>query len=143
MSYSEANAQIVDRNEIWKSDIICKIQPPTTEELNLLENRVLISLLKPHNNHQLFESTSTQGSTLIALDCIPRTISRGQSYDVLSSQAGLLGYKAVIEAASELKRLMAGQMTAWKHASCSCISFGDGCCWISRLYKPQKIWVLR
>ena len=63
MSYSEANAQIVDRNEIWKSDIICKIQPPTTEELNLLENRVLISLLKPHNNHQLFESIYTRIDT--------------------------------------------------------------------------------
>jgi NAD(P) transhydrogenase len=46
------------------------------------------------------------------MDCIPRTLSRGQAFDVLSSQANLSGYRAVIEAANEFDRFFAGQMTA-------------------------------
>jgi len=46
------------------------------------------------------------------MDCIPRTLSRGQTYDALSSQANISGYRAVIEAANEFGRFFAGQMTA-------------------------------
>ena len=46
------------------------------------------------------------------MDCIPRTLSRGQSFDALSSQANIAGYRAVIEAAGEFGRFFAGQMTA-------------------------------
>merc|ERR1719356_1525223 len=53
-----------------------------------------------------------QNSTAFAMDCIPRTLSRGQTYDALSSQANITGYRAVIEASNEFGRFMAGQMTA-------------------------------
>ena len=46
------------------------------------------------------------------MDCIPRTLSRGQTYDALSSQANISGYRAVLEAANEFGRFFAGQMTA-------------------------------
>ena len=46
------------------------------------------------------------------MDCIPRTLSRGQTYDALSSQANITGYRAVIEASNEFGRFFAGQMTA-------------------------------
>ena len=46
------------------------------------------------------------------MDCIPRTLSRGQSFDALSSQANIAGYRAVVEAANEFGRFFAGQMTA-------------------------------
>lgn len=53
-----------------------------------------------------------QKATAFAMDCIPRTLSRGQTYDALSSQANITGYRAVIEASNEFGRFFAGQMTA-------------------------------
>ena len=53
-----------------------------------------------------------QGATAFALDCIPRMLSRGQTYDVLSSQANIMGYRAVIEASHAFGRFFAGQSTA-------------------------------
>lgn len=53
-----------------------------------------------------------QKSTAFAMDCIPRTLSRGQTYDALSSQANITGYRAVVEASNEFGRFFAGQMTA-------------------------------
>jgi NAD(P) transhydrogenase len=52
-----------------------------------------------------------QKATVFAMDCIPRTLSRGQTYDALSSQANISGYRAVLEAANEFGRFFAGQMT--------------------------------
>ena len=53
-----------------------------------------------------------QKATAIAMDAIPRTLSRGQTYDALSSQANIAGYRAVLEASNEFGRFFAGQMTA-------------------------------
>ena len=53
-----------------------------------------------------------QKSTVFSLDMLLRTLSRGQAYDVLSSQAGIAGYRAVVEAANAMQRPFAGQMTA-------------------------------
>ena len=50
--------------------------------------------------------------TVPAMDCIPRTLSRGQTYDALSSQANIAGYRAVIEASHNFGRFFAGQITA-------------------------------
>lgn len=58
------------------------------------------------------EQLQKQGATAFAMDCIPRTLSRGQTYDALSSQANISGYRAVLEAANEFGRFFAGQMTA-------------------------------
>jgi NAD(P) transhydrogenase len=66
----------------------------------------------PAQNPDLLSQLQSQGGTAFALDCIPRTLSRGQAFDVLSSQANLAGYRAVIEAANEFSRFFAGQMTA-------------------------------
>ena len=54
----------------------------------------------------------SQGSTAFAMDCIPRLLSRGQTFDALSSQANIAGYRAVIETANEFGRFFTGQMTA-------------------------------
>ena len=58
------------------------------------------------------DQLAKQGATAFAMDCIPRTLSRGQTYDALSSQANISGYRAVLEAANEFGRFFAGQMTA-------------------------------
>merc|ERR1712071_165621 len=86
--------------------------PPTDDQVELLENRTLISFLYPAQNKDLVDKLQNQKATAFAMDCIPRTLSRGQTYDALSSQANISGYRAVIEASNEFGRFFAGQMTA-------------------------------
>lgn len=66
----------------------------------------------PAQNKELLEKLQKQNATAFAMDCIPRTLSRGQTYDALSSQANISGYRAVLEASNEFGRFFAGQMTA-------------------------------
>ena len=76
------------------------------------DNKTLISFIWPQQNKDLVQQLAAQKSTVIAMDCIPRTLSRGQTYDALSSQANIAGYRAVLEASHEFGRFFAGQMTA-------------------------------
>jgi len=111
--YAEAGATIVSADEIWKSsDIVMKLRPPTTTQASALEDRTLISYLYPGQNKDLVKQLEDQRATAFAMDCIPRTLSRGQTYDALSSQANIAGYRAVVEASNEFGRFFAGQMTA-------------------------------
>ena len=97
----------------YDDDFINKqLRPPTKEEITLLEDRTLISFLYPAQNPELLQQLQDQKSTAFAMDCIPRTLSRGQTYDALSSQANISGYRAVVEAGNEFGRFFAGQMTA-------------------------------
>eukprot|EP00585_Thalassiosira_rotula_P010719 CAMPEP_0196133000 /NCGR_PEP_ID=MMETSP0910-20130528/2398_1 /TAXON_ID=49265 /ORGANISM="Thalassiosira rotula, Strain GSO102" /LENGTH=1060 /DNA_ID=CAMNT_0041392673 /DNA_START=226 /DNA_END=3408 /DNA_ORIENTATION=- len=110
--YEAAGAKIVEAGDVWKSDVVMKLRPPTTEEAASLEDRTLISFLYPAQNKELLQQLQDQKSTAFAMDCIPRTLSRGQTYDALSSQANITGYRAVVEAGNEFGRFFAGQMTA-------------------------------
>lgn len=56
-----------------------------------MENRTLVSLLFPAQSGELVKQLEGQGATVMAMDCIPRTLSRGQTYDALSSQVGREG----------------------------------------------------
>lgn len=110
--YEAAGAKVVDAGDVWKSDIIMKLRPPTTDEVTQLEDRTIISHIYPAQNKELVKQLEDQKSTAFAMDCIPRTLSRGQTYDALSSQANITGYRAVVEASNEFGRFFAGQMTA-------------------------------
>jgi len=111
--YEAVGAKLVDAADIWKnSDIIMKLRPPTTEEATALADKTLISFLYPAQNKDLVKQLEDQKATVFAMDCIPRTLSRGQTYDALSSQANISGYRAVIEASNQFGRFFAGQMTA-------------------------------
>lgn len=80
--------------------------------MKLLEDRTLISFLWPQQNPDLVAQLQSQNATALAMDCIPRTLSRGQTYDALSSQANIAGYRAVLEAAHNFSSFFSGQMTA-------------------------------
>jgi len=109
--YEAAGATIVPN--VWeKSDIVMKLRPPTTEETKALGDKTLVSFIYPKQNEELVTQLQNQNATVFAMDCIPRTLSRGQTYDALSSQANISGYRAVLEAANEFGRFFAGQMTA-------------------------------
>ena len=85
---------------------------PTPEEAKLVGDRMLLSFIWPAQNPDLMKQLQDQKATVFAMDCIPRTLSRGQAFDALSSQANIAGYRAVVEAANCFGRFFAGQMTA-------------------------------
>jgi len=109
--YEDAGATVVPN--VWeKSDIILKLRPPSNGEAKELGDKTLVSFIYPKQNEELVKQLQDQNATVFAMDCIPRTLSRGQTYDALSSQANISGYRAVLEAANEFGRFFAGQMTA-------------------------------
>src|SRR4051812_8569753 len=92
-----------------QSDIVLKVRRPEASELPLLRRgTILVGLLSPHEG---VDDLVTSGVTGFAMELLPR-ISRAQSMDVLSSQANIAGYKAVLVAAYEYGRFMPMLMTA-------------------------------
>jgi NAD(P) transhydrogenase len=88
------------------------LRAPTPEEAVQVGNKTLISFIQPKQNEGLVQQLQDQKATVFGMDLIPRTLSRGQTYDALSSQANISGYRAVLEASNEFGRFFAGQMTA-------------------------------
>ena len=112
--YEEIGCKIINnREELWQSaDIILKVRPPESEEVNLLsEGKTLISFIYPAQNKELLEELSAKKVTVLAMDAVPR-ISRAQKLDALSSMANIAGYRAVVEAANNFGRFFTGQITA-------------------------------
>lgn len=84
-------------------DIVIKIQPPTEKEISYMkEGSVLISMLYPHTHPKILKKLNEKKITCFALEMVPR-ISRAQSMDILSTQATVIGYKAVLIAANNSK----------------------------------------
>ena len=114
-SYREAGATVVDScAQIWShSDIAFKVRPPTPEEVaQMREGLVLIGFVWPAQNPELMQQLAARKLTVLAIDCLPRTLSRAQKMDALTSMAGVSGYRAVIEAANAFGRFFNGQITA-------------------------------
>ena len=98
---------------LWKAaDVIAKVRAPSdTEVKRLREGQTLISFFNPAGNADLMEAAAKKGSTVVAMDMVPR-ISRAQKMDALSSMANIAGYRAVIEAGNNFGRFFTGQVTA-------------------------------
>ena len=115
-AYVEAGAIVLPGSEqiVAQADVITKIRPPdmTNGELEKLAGKTLVGMVSPAINTDLYDALAAQNTNVFALDCVPRMLSRAQTYDVLSSQANIAGYRAVVEAAEEFPRFFAGQMTA-------------------------------
>src|SRR5882724_11725366 len=98
--YSKAGAQVKSRSEtITSSQLLLSIHPPAPSEIGGLSSRVLIGVFQPLFNAGLMKEWATIKITTFSLDMLPRT-TRAQSMDVLSSQANIAGYKAVLHAAN-------------------------------------------
>lgn len=109
--YAAAGATIVSAAEAFDADIVLKVRAPADTEIAVLRNgSILIGLLDPFNVAGL-EAVAGRGVTGFAMERLPR-ISRAQSMDVLSSQANIAGYKAVVLAAAETGRFFPMLMTA-------------------------------
>ena len=105
-AFVEAGATIVSTVELYgQSDVILRIQKPSESEVRVMRSgQAVIGFLSPLVDPKLAEALARQGVTGISLDAIPRTLSRAQSMDALSSQANVGGYKAVLIAANAFGR---------------------------------------
>jgi H+-translocating NAD(P) transhydrogenase subunit alpha len=111
-AYAAEGATIVKGAAVWKSDIITKINAPSTAEIaKMAKGTTLISLLAPRLDPDLVHALVCAGVTGMAMDAVPR-ISRAQALDVLSSMANIAGYRAIVEAAHEFGSFFTGQVTA-------------------------------
>eukprot|EP00798_Chlamydomonas_sp_ICE-L_P032292 gene32292-16858_t len=111
--YIAAGATIADCKAALKQDLVTKVRPPSTKEIGLMSNGVrLLSHIQPAQNKDIVDALASKQATVLALDCIPRTLSRAQAFDTLSSMANIAGYRAVVEAANEFGRFFTGQITA-------------------------------
>lgn len=111
--YQSKNIIVDERNSILNtSDIILCIHALTTQDVELMKpNTILIGVYQPLLNYNLIQQWAEKNITTFSLDMIPRT-TRAQSMDVLSSQANIAGYKAVLEAANIYPRYFPMFMTA-------------------------------
>ncbi len=113
-AYKEAGAAIAKtaKDALAKADVVFKVRGPEAEEIAALKKgAVVIGILNPYVETKTLEALAKKGATAFAMEFVPR-ITRAQVMDVLSSQANLAGYRAVIEAAEAYGRALPMMMTA-------------------------------
>jgi proton-translocating NAD(P)+ transhydrogenase subunit alpha len=112
--YLAAGAQVApdEAATLMGAGIVLKVRAPSESEVAMIDKgAVLAALLSPHSEKETIASLAARGVDAFAMEFLPR-ISRAQAMDVLSSQANLAGYKAVIDAAAQFGRAMPMMMTA-------------------------------
>jgi NAD(P) transhydrogenase subunit alpha len=105
-AFSDAGARVVATDALYaQSDVILRVQKPMGAEVaRLRRGQTMIGLLAPLLDPALMQTLADAGVTAVSLDAIPRTLSRAQTMDALSSQANVGGYKAVLIAANTYGR---------------------------------------
>lgn len=110
--YQKAGAVIKSRQEVLqRADVILAIHQPQDEDIKNLKSKVLIGVYQPLSHQEKMKQWANEGVTTFSLDLLPRT-TRAQAMDVLSSQANIAGYKAVLTAANAYGRYFPMFMTA-------------------------------
>jgi NAD(P) transhydrogenase subunit alpha len=112
--YSAAGAEIAKTaaEALSGADVVFKVRPPLENEIAALKSgAILVGMLDAFNNRPVLDALAAKGVSAFAMEFVPR-ITRAQVMDVLSSQANLAGYRAVIEAAEAYGRAMPMMMTA-------------------------------
>ncbi|MBB3457754.1 NAD(P) transhydrogenase subunit alpha [Rhizobium sp. BK313] len=110
--YEAIGARIGSAQDATQADVILKVRRPTgTEVAGYKSGAIVIAIMDPYGNEAALVDMARAGLTSFAMELMPR-ITRAQSMDVLSSQANLAGYQAVIEAAAVYDRALPMMMTA-------------------------------
>ena len=110
-AFSAAGAVMAEQSQALGAEVVLKVRIPSAEELGQMKrNAILIGMLNPFDRTGL-DRLAAAGLTAFAMEAAPRT-TRAQSLDVLSSQANLAGYKAVMLAADAYPRIFPMLMTA-------------------------------
>jgi H+-translocating NAD(P) transhydrogenase subunit alpha len=112
-AYEKAGARLADAGELYEgADVVARVRRPAEAEVATIPpGALLVSLLQPRDDDPLASQLSDRGITALALERVPR-ITRAQSMDVLSSQATVAGYKAVLLGAAELDKFLPMLTTA-------------------------------
>jgi NAD(P) transhydrogenase subunit alpha len=105
-AYEAAGAKVLKTGDLYdQADVVLRVQKPSGDEVKRLrKGQAVIGTLQPLLDPQLMAKLADAGVTAISLDAIPRTLSRAQTMDALSSQANVGGYKAVLLAANAFGR---------------------------------------
>ena len=112
--YKESGVKIIseEKSLINDSDLVVQLNLLSDDKISLLkENQSLIGIFEPYKNKEKIENLIKKNINIFSLELLPR-ITRAQSMDILSSQANLAGYKAVIESFSSFKKAIPMMMTA-------------------------------
>ena len=110
-AYAQAGATIADATDIFgRADILACVSPP--EDAHMHAGQVIVGLLQPGARRRQVLEWADAGVTAVSLDQLPRTLSRAQSMDALTSQASVTGYKAVLVAANAYGGYLPMMMTA-------------------------------
>jgi len=109
--YAAAGAAVA-KGAVQNADLVLKVRRPTADELKSYKKGALvIAIMDPYGHEAALKAMASAGITSFAMELMPR-ITRAQSMDVLSSQANLAGYRAVIDASGEYGRAFPMMMTA-------------------------------
>jgi H+-translocating NAD(P) transhydrogenase subunit alpha len=113
-AFTEAGASVVSAASLddRAGIVACVAAPPASRIANLRRGTVLIGLLNPTGNPEVIDACTAAGVTAVSLELLPRTLSRAQSMDALTSQANIAGYKSVLVAAEVYGRYFPMLMTA-------------------------------
>ena len=114
VAYAEAGAELAKtaKAALSKADIVLKVRGPEAEEIAALKSgAIVVAILNPYGEKDALKALAAKGATAFAMEFVPR-ITRAQAMDVLSSQANLGGYRAVIEGAEAYGRVLPMMMTA-------------------------------
>ena len=114
-TYRAAGAEVMPTaaDVFGSADIVFKVRAPSADEVAMLrEGSTLIGFIWPAQNADLMQQLAARKLTVLAIDSLPRQLSRAQKMDALTSMAGISGYRAVIEAANAFGRFFNGQITA-------------------------------
>jgi H+-translocating NAD(P) transhydrogenase subunit alpha len=113
-AYADAGASIVSAAEIYQAaDVILTVTRPSPEAMSeLRKGQAVIGMLAPLADPELAAALAARGVTVISLDGLPRTLSRAQPMDALTSQSNVAGYKAALVAAGEYGRFFPLLITA-------------------------------
>ncbi|HET6873214.1 MAG TPA: NAD(P) transhydrogenase subunit alpha [Acidimicrobiales bacterium] len=113
-AYEAAGAAVAGREEVLeKSDVLLSVgRPPQADLDRLRAGQALVGMLDPQSDPEGFERLSARGVIAVSMERLPRTLSRAQTMDVLTSQAGVAGYRAALVAAETYDRYLPMLITA-------------------------------
>ncbi len=139
-AYVDVGVTMAATGGLGDADLILKVQPPTVEEVaGYGEGSTLVALLQPGRIDAVYAELARRNITAFAMELVPRT-TKAQSMDVLSSQATVAGYKAVLVAASEQGKLLPMLTTAaGTLAPAKAFIIGAGVAGLQALATPRRV----
>lgn len=111
--YADAGAKVVSAEEAYRdADVVLRVRAPSRDDVSKMKRgALLLGQLAPYQDKEGLQAYASQGLVAVSMELVPR-ITRAQTMDVLSSQANLAGYRAVLEAANQFGRGFPMMMTA-------------------------------